>query len=78
VKLYQDIFVTWKYMQLRGRSSVKNKLGTKSSYLPRQYFNSVKLAETLLDKKTRVCGTMRVNRGTAHDLEKEAKNLKKY
>jgi hypothetical protein len=37
--------------------------------------NSVKLAETLLDRNMRVCGTMRANRGIPHDLEGEGKHL---
>jgi hypothetical protein len=35
----------------------------------------VKLAETLLDRNLRVCGTMRANRGIPHDLEGEGKRL---
>jgi len=34
------------------------------------YHNSVRLAQTLLDKNVRVCG-MRANRGIPHDLERE-------
>jgi len=37
----------------------------------------VRLAQTLLDRNVRVCGTMRANRGIPHDLEGEGKCLKK-
>jgi hypothetical protein len=35
------------------------------------FYNSVKLAETLLDRNMRVCGTMKANRFIPHDLEGE-------
>ena len=41
------------------------------------YYNSVRLAQTLLDRNVRVCGTMRANRGITCDLEGEGKCLKK-
>jgi hypothetical protein len=41
------------------------------------YFNSVRLAEELLQKSIRVCGTIRVNRGLPKDMIEEAKRLKK-
>jgi len=37
----------------------------------------VRLAETLLERKVRVCGTMRANRGISSDLEEDGKHLKK-
>jgi hypothetical protein len=37
----------------------------------------VRLAQTLLDRYTRVCSTMSVNRGIPRDLEGEGKHLKK-
>jgi len=37
----------------------------------------VRLAQTLLDRNMRVCGTMRANRGIPCDLEGEGKQLKK-
>jgi len=40
-------------------------------------YNSVRLAQKLLDRKVRVCGTMRPNRGIPLDLEEESKCLKK-
>jgi hypothetical protein len=39
------------------------------------FYNSVKLAETLLGRNMRVCGTTRANRGIPHDLEGEGKHL---
>ena len=39
------------------------------------FYNSVKSAETLLDRNVRVCGTMRANRGIPRDLEVEGKRL---
>ena len=41
------------------------------------YYNSVRLAQTLLDRNVRVCGTMRANRGIPRDLEEDSKHLKK-
>jgi len=41
------------------------------------FYNSVRLAETLLDRKERVCGTMRVNRGIPRDLERGRQALEK-
>ena len=41
------------------------------------FYNSVRLAQTLLDRNLRVCGTTRANRGIPCDLEGECKCLKK-
>ena len=41
------------------------------------YHNSVRLAQTLLERNVRVCGTMRANRGIPRDLEEDGKQLKK-
>jgi len=41
------------------------------------FYNSVRLAQILLDRNMRVFGTMRANRGIPHDLEWEGKPLKK-
>ncbi|XP_076160842.1 piggyBac transposable element-derived protein 4 isoform X4 [Ptiloglossa arizonensis] len=41
------------------------------------YYNSVLIANTLLEHKTRVCGTIRVNRGLPQSLQDEASTLKK-
>jgi hypothetical protein len=40
------------------------------------FYNNVKLAKTLSDKNTNVCGTMRANRGISCDLEKEVRGMK--
>jgi hypothetical protein len=41
------------------------------------YYNSVCLAEELLQKSIRMCGTIRVNCGLPKDMIEEAKKLKK-
>ena len=41
------------------------------------YYNSVRLAQTLLDRNMRVCGTIRANRGIPCDLEVEGTHSKK-
>jgi hypothetical protein len=41
------------------------------------FCGSVKVAETLLARKVRICGTVRANRGIPPDLEWEASHLKK-
>jgi hypothetical protein len=41
------------------------------------FYNRVRLAETLLDRKTRICGTMRANRDIPPDLEQEANHFEK-
>ena len=49
-----------------------------SSHLSRQFFfNSVRLAQTLLDRRVRVCGTLRANRGIPRDIKWEDKHLRK-
>jgi hypothetical protein len=37
----------------------------------------VRIAETLLERKVKVCGTIRTDRGIPRDLEEERKPLKK-
>ena len=41
------------------------------------YYNSVRLAQTLLDRNVRVCDTMRANRGIPRDLEEDGTHSKK-
>ena len=41
------------------------------------YYNSVQIAENLLAKKTRVCGTIRANRGLPAEFRHEIKSMKK-
>jgi hypothetical protein len=38
------------------------------------FYNSVRLAQTLLDRYVRVCSTVRANRGIPCDLEGEGKH----
>ena len=40
-------------------------------------YKSVRLAQTLLERKVRDCGTMRANRGIPSDLEEDGKHLEK-
>ena len=40
------------------------------------FYNSVRLVETLLDRKARLCGSMRANKGISPDTEQEAKHFK--
>jgi hypothetical protein len=57
-------------------SLLDRNLGQNHSYQD-NFCNSVRLAETLLDRNVRVCGTVRANRGVLHDLEGEGKCLNK-
>ena len=41
------------------------------------FYNSVRLAQILIDRNVRVCGTTRANRGIPHDIEGEGKHLKR-
>ena len=41
------------------------------------FYNNVRLAQTLLDRNMRVCSTMRAKRSIPWDLEGEGKSLKK-
>jgi hypothetical protein len=40
-------------------------------------YNSVRLAQTSIDRYARVCSTMRAKRGIPHDLDGEGKHMKK-
>ena len=51
-------------------------LGQYHIYLDR-FYNSVRIAQTFLDRNVRVCGTMMANRGIPCHLEGENKHLKK-
>lgn len=57
-------------------SVLKPSLGQWHHVYQDNYYNSVKTAESLLATKTRVCGTIRVNRGLPEILKKESKKLK--
>jgi hypothetical protein len=41
------------------------------------YYNSVEIAEHLLSRQVRVCGTISENRGLPPDLKKDPKSLKR-
>jgi hypothetical protein len=58
-------------------SILDNYLGKSHHIYQDNFYSSVKLAKTLLDKNTKVCCTLRANRGIPRDLEKGAKDLKK-
>jgi hypothetical protein len=78
VRQYPVTSVTWRYTQLKGKScrtQLDRNLGHNHHLYQDNFYNSVKLAETLLDRNVRVCGTMRANRGIPRDLEGEGKCL---
>ena len=52
-------------------------LGQNHDIYQDNYYNSVRLAQTWLDRNVRVCSTMRANKGIPCDLEGEGKCLKK-
>jgi len=58
-------------------SHLDRNLGQNHHVYEDNYYNSVRLAQTLLDRKVRVCSTMRPNRGIPCDVEEEGKRLKK-
>jgi hypothetical protein len=51
-------------------SLIDRKLGQNHHICQDNLYNSVRLAQTLLDRYVRVCGTMRAN-GHSCDLERE-------
>jgi len=71
---------TWGYTQLRERSWRTQfyhfQTETYHSYQDNFYI-SMRIAQTLLDRNVRVCGTVRANRGILRDLEEEGKSLNK-
>jgi len=83
VRQYQVITATWRYTQLREKSwrtlssLLDRNLGLNHHIYQDIVYNSVRLAQTLLDRNVRVCSTMRANRGIPRDLEGEDKRLKK-
>ena len=58
-------------------SLLDGNLGQNHHIYQDNFYNSVRLVQTLLDRNVRVCGTMRANRGIPRDLEQEGKYLKK-
>ena len=41
------------------------------------YYNHMTIAETLLSRQVRVCGTIRVNRGLPPEMKNESQSLKR-
>jgi hypothetical protein len=58
-------------------SLLDKNLGQNHHIYPDNFYNGVRLAQTLLDRNMRVCSIMRAYRGIACDLEGEGKHLKK-
>jgi len=58
-------------------SLLDRNLGQNQHIYQDNFYNSVRLAQTLLDRNVGVSGTMRANRGIPCDLEGEGKCLKK-
>ena len=58
-------------------SLLERNLGQNNHIYQDNFYNSVRLAQILLDSNVRVCGTMRANSGIPCDLEGESKCLKK-
>ena len=52
-------------------------VGQKHHIYQDNYYNSVTLAQTLLDRNMRACGILRASRGIPRDLEEDRKHLKK-
>jgi hypothetical protein len=58
-------------------SLLDRNVGQNRHIYPANFYSSVRLAQTLLDRYVRVCGTMRANMGSPRDLVGEDKHLKK-
>ena len=58
-------------------SLLDRNLGQNHHIYQDNFYNSVRLALTLLDRNARVCGTIRANGGIPRDLEQDSKCLKK-
>ena len=58
-------------------SLLDRNLGQNHRIYQDNFYNSVRLAQTLLDRNVRVRGTMRATRRTPRDLEGEGKHLRK-
>ena len=66
-----------KKLEDRVLSLLGGTLGLNHHIYQDNYYNSVRLAQTLLDRNMRVCGTIRANRGISRDLEGEGAAHKK-
>jgi len=58
-------------------SLLDRNLGQNHHIYQDNFYNSVRLAQTLLDRNVRVCGTVRANRGILCDIEGEGQRLNK-
>jgi len=58
-------------------SLLDRNLGQNHHIYQDNFYNSVRLAQTLLDRNVTVCGTMMAKRGIPHYLEGEGKRLKR-
>ena len=83
MRWYRVISATWRYTQLKENlentvlSLSDRNLGLNHHVYQDNYYNSVRLAQTLLERNVRVCSTMRANMGIPRDLEENGKQLKK-
>ena len=59
-------------------SLLDRNLGLNHHVYQDNYYNSVRLTQTLLQRNVRVCGTMRANRVIPRDLEEDGKQLKEW
>jgi hypothetical protein len=69
--------VEGKKLEVTVLSLLDRNLGQNLHIYQDNFYNSVRLAQTLLDRNVRVCGTMRAKKGIQRDLEGEGKRLKK-
>ena len=58
-------------------SLLDRNLGQNHHTYQANFYNCVRLAQTLLDRNMRVCSTTRANRGVPRDLQGEGKRLEK-
>jgi len=58
-------------------SLLDGKLGQNHHINQDNFYNSVRLAQTLLDRNMRVCGTVRAKKGIPCDIQGEGKRLKR-
>jgi hypothetical protein len=66
-----------KKLEDRVLSCLERNVGQNHHIYRYNFYNSVRLAETLLDRKMRVCGTMMANKGISCDPQWNARNLRK-
>ena len=82
MRQYRVISAAWRYTQRKKLedtvlSLLGRNLGQNHHIYQDNFYNSVRLAQTLLDRNMRVFGTLRANRGIPHDLEGKGKRLKR-